>query len=88
MLLVTPEQMKKIESESDKNGVSFSALMENAGKSLAEFINSINTELKSVLFLCGKGNNAGDCFVASRFLIQKGWNFNIAMLSGKPETDI
>lgn len=88
MLLVTSEQMKKIEYESDKNGVSFSALMENAGKSLAEFINSVKTDLKSILFLCGKGNNAGDCFVASRFLIQKGWNVTLAMLCGKPETDI
>ena len=88
MLLVTSEQMKKIEYESDKNGVSFSALMENAGKALAEFIDSVKTDLKSILFLCGKGNNAGDCFVASRFLIQKGWKVTLAMLCGKPNTDI
>ncbi len=45
-------------------------LMENAGKSVAEFIASKFPDFKrrSIVVLCGKGNNGGDGFVAARHL--------------------
>jgi hydroxyethylthiazole kinase-like uncharacterized protein yjeF len=44
--------------------------MENAGKSVAEFIHSRFPDMaqRRVIVLCGKGNNGGDGFVAARYL--------------------
>ncbi|MGN0620413.1 MAG: NAD(P)H-hydrate dehydratase [Porcipelethomonas sp.] len=88
MLLVTPEQMKILEAESDRCGTSYAQLMENAGKSLADSIEKVSADPKKILFLCGNGNNAGDCFAASRHLSRNGWTVILAMLCGKPKTDI
>jgi ADP-dependent NAD(P)H-hydrate dehydratase / NAD(P)H-hydrate epimerase len=49
-------------------------LMENAGKSVAEFIQARfpNFTHRHILVLCGKGNNGGDGFVAARHLRKMG----------------
>ena len=41
MYLLTPQKMKELEALSDKNGVSYAELMQNAGEKLAEFIYSL-----------------------------------------------
>ncbi|MGN0612839.1 MAG: NAD(P)H-hydrate dehydratase [Porcipelethomonas sp.] len=90
MLTVTPQQMKFLESEADRNGNSFEMLMETAGKKLAEKITEMlsGSPEKNVLFLCGSGNNAGDCFVAARYLENTDINCTAALLCGQPKTDI
>lgn len=49
-------------------------LMENAGRSVAEFIQSWipNLARRRIVVLCGKGNNGGDGFVAARHLAKMG----------------
>ena len=46
--------------------------MENAGKSVAQFIQSRfpNLQRRLVMVLCGKGNNGGDGFVVARQLLK------------------
>lgn len=95
-LAVTPEQMKILEMESDRAGVSYEMLMENAGNALADFINDVLCQIKKkspkvsrVIFLCGNGNNAGDCFVAARYLWELyGISSMLFMLCGEPETEL
>ena len=87
MYLVTPEQMKYLEKRSDSESFSYGELMENAGRALADVIRGLGTE-KSIVFLCGSGNNAGDCFVAARHLLAYGWRVTLAMLCGEPKTEI
>lgn len=41
MIIVTPEQMKYLEAEADRNGNTYEMLMEKAGERLAEKIISI-----------------------------------------------
>ncbi len=49
-------------------------LMENAGRSVAEFIQSrfSNLTRRRIVVLCGKGNNGGDGFVVARHLLKMG----------------
>ncbi len=90
MIVVTPEQMKFLEAEADRNGNSYENLMELAGKKLSEKITEMlsDQKQKNVLFLCGNGNNAGDCFVATRYLENMGTICKVALLCGTPKTDI
>lgn len=86
MIVVTPDQMKFLEAEANKNGNSYEMLMEKAGIKLSEKI----TELKysKVFFLCGNGNNAGDCFVAARYLENSGISCILSLVCGEPKTEI
>ena len=91
MRIVTPEQMRNIEDESEKLGVSRKQLMENAGKKLAEFIDGHcrkDTD-KKVVFLVGTGNNGGDCFVSAGVLSDMGYkNINMVLVCGMPKTEL
>lgn len=95
MQIVSPQQMKKIESESEKYGVSKAQLMANAGCALAQEIDEYcrrvlecDTEKVSVVFLAGAGNNGGDCFAAARKLVFKGYRITVVNMCGKPRTDL
>jgi NAD(P)H-hydrate epimerase len=56
----------------DELGISGLILMENAGREAAEVAcDMLFAKRKYVVFLCGKGNNAGDGFVCARHLITK-----------------
>ncbi len=86
MIVVTPKQMKFLEAEADRNGNSYEMLMEKAGKKLAEKITQLG--FKEIVFLCGNGNNAGDCFVAARYLENSNFKLTVSLLCGQPKTDI
>ncbi len=80
---VTAEQMSEIDRRAQEEyGISQSALMENAGRAVAEEIvkdleQSTDHSQQSTIpggirtaVICGKGNNGGDGFVAARYLAQ------------------
>ena len=67
--------MREVDRLSTKNyRVPSLTLMENAGRSVAEFIQSRfpNLERRRIIVLCGKGNNGGDGFVVARYLRKMG----------------
>ena len=69
--MISEAEMKVIDLNSEYFGVPTLHLMENAGKSVAEFVrNTVKETKKSILLLCGTGNNGGDGFVAARYLTQ------------------
>ncbi|MGD2164924.1 MAG: NAD(P)H-hydrate dehydratase [Anaerolineae bacterium] len=73
MKVVSVEQMQRIEAQSDQAGHPYSAMMERAGRSLAEAIGEReDPEERRVLVLVGPGNNGGDGLVAARYLSQLG----------------
>ena len=99
MLFPTPQQMKTIEENSEKNGVSCRTLMENAGGALAMFIDKITQEKAKgkgrktdlsggTVFLCGSGNNGGDGFVAARSLAENGSPVTVVLVCGEPSTEL
>ena len=87
MRLVTPLEMMKLEDLANQAGVTYDKMMENAGAGLAEYLEQFAESIASeeILFLCGNGNNAGDCFVAARLLADR-FRITICLTSGVPKT--
>lgn len=83
--LVTDEAIRSSEKEwINKNGVHSSLiLMEKAGEGLA---NQLEQFIEPYLFVCGKGNNAGDGFVAGRKLLEK--SKKVLMIMTCDESDL
>ena len=73
MKVVGVEQMRRIEAASDAAGHSYAAMMERAGRAVAEAI-AARREVRGrqVLVLVGPGNNGGDGLVAARYLAEAG----------------
>lgn len=91
MKIVTPKQMKILEATADSNGTSYEQLMLNAGNILARRIKKHFKPYQDtkVVFLCGNGNNSGDCFVSAKYLSDTYNNdITIAMLCGEPKTEL
>lgn len=63
----------------EANGVPTLALMENAGRAIADAICE-RWSPRTVAVLCGRGNNGGDGFVAARHLKARGWDVRLALL--------
>ncbi len=88
MKIITAEEMRRIDRASS---VDPETLMERAGKGLADFIRFKLPRIP-VCFICGRGNNGGDGFVAARYLKEKGFDVDIRLagdpgkLSGLPGT--
>ncbi len=72
--LVTVEQMRAIEAATDRAGVSYDRMMQNAGRGVARVIRRLlgeETAGKRVAVLVGPGNNGGDGLVAARIIRQE-----------------
>lgn len=76
---VTVDQMRALEANADYFGVSYGTLMETAGRKVAEAVQVLGNG-RRVLAVCGKGNNGGDGFVASRYLSQAGFEVSVLLL--------
>jgi len=91
MFYPTPKQMRTIEENSEKNGVSCRELMENAGGALTMLIYKIGQETdisSGIVFVCGSGNNGGDGFVSARLLAENGMNVTVVLACGDPSTEL
>ena len=73
MYLVTAEQMRQAEEAANASGLSYEAMMENAGRAVAEAIETeFNVAGRQATILIGPGNNGGDGLVAARYLADLG----------------
>ncbi len=75
MKILTPAEMREVDRlTTARYRIPSLALMENAGRSVAEFIASRFPDFKQrrIGVFCGKGNNGGDGFVAARHLRKMG----------------
>ncbi len=73
MKLFTIAEMVAAEKAADAAGVSYAAMMEMAGRGVAEaIIERVSVQNKTVLILVGPGNNGGDGLVAGRYLAEAG----------------
>jgi NAD(P)H-hydrate epimerase len=89
MKLVTVSEMLKIEKEANTSGLSYSEMMENAGRGLAEVVLDEFQALKnpSALGLVGSGNNGGDTLIALAILAKAGWKASAYIVKTRPTDD-
>ena len=67
---MSPLDSRVMDANAEALGVSVTELMGNAGKAVAEFIEK-RYPGRSVLFVCGPGNNGGDGFAAASLMDPK-----------------
>ena len=67
--LYTAEQTRRLDSRTVRDfGIDGFTLMELAASGAAEKISRLHSEGSTGLYLCGKGNNAGDAIAVARYL--------------------
>lgn len=85
MRYVTKDEMREIDRIAiEERGIPAVALMENAGRAVAEECAKLLRKGRIVVF-SGYGNNGGDGFVAARYLSKKGYEVSV-FLAGRPRT--
>ena len=81
MKILTAAEMSATDrATSERFGIPFGQLMENAGTAVAEFVLQQYPEAETALILAGTGNNGGDGFVAARVLIENGIDVQVLLL--------
>jgi ADP-dependent NAD(P)H-hydrate dehydratase / NAD(P)H-hydrate epimerase len=89
MKIVTAAQMREIDQECVRRGTPVTALMETAGKAVAEetrrFLGNIKDQ--QIICLIGAGNNGGDGLVAARYLAKWGAKVTIYLCGSRPAGD-
>jgi NAD(P)H-hydrate epimerase len=86
MEILTSEEMGAADRRTaEQFGVPLAKLMENAGRAVAGFCLHQYPAAERVTVLCGKGNNGGDGFVASRLLAHAGVDVRVVLLGRADE---
>lgn len=88
MYVLTSAQMQAVEKAAKREGLEELRLMENAGSAAARLIRSTyDVSGKSVVLLCGKGNNGGDGFVIARKLMDEEAKVSVILACGLPTSE-
>ncbi len=88
MKIVTSSEMQKIDERAVRDFfISRSKLMENAGTAVVRTMERLYPDLskKKVFIVAGRGNNAGDGFVAGRLLKEKGCVMAVCLIDKEAE---
>ncbi len=88
MKILTAGEMREVDRlTTERYGIPSLSLMENAGKSVAEFMAARFRRLESrrIVVLCGRGNNGGDGFVTARHLADAGATPIVILVTAQDE---
>lgn len=79
---LTRQQCRDIDRHAiEQLGIPSIVLMENAGRGTVDVLLEQDPECRTVLVLCGKGNNGGDGFVIARHLAIHGVDVHMVLLA-------
>src|SRR5499427_5742293 len=78
--LLTTAEMAEADRRTIARGVGGIALMENAGRAIADAIAARHPPGLRVAVVAGPGNNGGDGFVAARILAERGYRVRILLV--------
>lgn len=84
MKVVSSKQMAYLESQAYRDGSREEVFMENAGRGVAIEVDAFADSHRlpsEVILLCGKGNNAGDAYVAGIHLLSWGYTVTAFQIS-------
>jgi len=89
MRLVTVHQMRELESQADKNGLTYERMMANAGLETAREVHQryFSRQSHRVIGLIGSGNNGGDTLVALAHLAAWGWHTQAYLVKERGKND-
>jgi hydroxyethylthiazole kinase-like uncharacterized protein yjeF len=89
MKVVTTDEMRQLEEQCVKDGVSLSELMEKAGAAFAARVLEVmgTGALRRIVILVGPGNNGGDGLVAARHLTKGGHLVSAYLLGDRKKDD-
>jgi len=76
-MILTPREMKALEERAFAQGITTEALMEQAGRRIAEAVRQFSPHPGMCMVFFGKGHNGGDALVAARLLGQSGWKLEL-----------
>lgn len=85
--MVTAAEMKEIERRATESGLSYDAMMDNAGRAAAGVLLERVPALRTLAVFCGRGNNGGDGFVVAREAAARGAKVLVVLTDGEPSTD-
>ncbi|MEK6572868.1 MAG: NAD(P)H-hydrate dehydratase [Chloroflexota bacterium] len=86
--IATIDEMRRLEAEADAAGVSYAAMMEYAGRAVADAVLArVAPSETTAVLLVGPGNNGGDGLVCARHLADAGVTVKVYCLKPPDETD-
>ncbi len=87
--IVSVEEMRRLEQAADASGHSYAAMMELAGRAVADAVADAfpHPEDLSVLVLVGPGNNGGDGLVCARQLHDQGYTVHLYLWKRRTDPD-
>jgi hydroxyethylthiazole kinase-like uncharacterized protein yjeF len=86
MYIYTSEEIRRVDSIAESNGMSSFTLMENAGREIFRLLFPHIHKQDRVIILSGRGNNGGDGIVLARYLKLAGINTDLVFPVGMPKT--
>lgn len=89
MKLTTVTQMRAIEKEADRKGLTYATMMQNAGQALAEVAEIFAREAgwQTVTGIVGSGNNGGDTLIALTRLAKAGMRAHAYLVNRSTTND-